>query len=171
MSKLPKTPQTPSPSWDADPRALWGIDAGAFILGSLALLLLSRFRILISLPFALVLMAGMAAVFAAEIVLWYRRGVRRVRVESDALVLEGRPGSPPRCFSAREIRGVRRTRRLGGGRILIRVEAPALPPWTRLLPAFMRGRLALRSELFSPGDFTAMYQEISRLASRRISLL
>lgn len=170
MAKLPKTPEAPPLSWDADPRTLWGIDAGAFILGAIILLALSRLRILISLPFALVLMAGMAAVFAVEIRLWYAHGVRRVRVEGDVLVLEGRPDTPPRRFSAREIRRVWRTRRLGGGRILIQVVTPALPPWTRLLPAFMRGRIALRSELYSPEDFQAMFEGIGRLASRRISL-
>ena len=170
MSKNSRTGEAPQLIWNADPRALWGMDAGAFIIGSIALLLMTRLRILISLPFAAVVILGMASVFAAEIGGWYARGVRRVRVEDGVLVLEERPGRAARRLTSRQITRVRRTRRLGGGRILIEVRQPGTPPWKRLLPPFFRGRIALRAELFSPRDFHAMYEEIRRLASRRVSL-
>jgi hypothetical protein len=170
MSKTQKTAPEKPPAWQADPRPLWGMNAGAFILGSAALLVLSRFRILISLPFAVAAIAAMAGVFAAEIGLWYSRGVRRVRIEGGCVVLEGRPDRAARRIEHSEIRRVRMTRRLGGGRILIELKLADSPAWIRFLLRLLHGRIVLRGELFTPADFRSMFEELSRLASRRIPL-
>lgn len=169
MSKTQKSLPKPL-AWSADPRPLWRMDAGAFILGSAALLVLSSFRILISPPFAAAMIAAMAAVFAVEIGLWYAKGVRRVRIEGGSVVLEGRPDRAARRIEPSRILRVRMGRRIGGNRIIIELSGGKSPAWSRFLPRLFKDRITLRSELFGGADFTSMFEELSRLASRRIPL-
>ncbi len=135
-------------------------NAGTLAAAGVILFVLTRVRILLSgLAFAL-LIGALAVILAAEVGLWLWRGIRVLEVDADGLRLTRGVRRSTSWIGREQIRGVRLTRRIGRGRIVValsyelRLLRLAIPlPW----------RLVIPEDAFGDEDFLLLSTELDRL--------
>ncbi len=123
-------------------------DAAVFVVGVLLIVLVSRIRSLVSPLAAWLLLGALVVGFALEITLWILRGVRRVELEEDALILTVGSDRRTRRVQRRDIVRIRITSRLGrtalhlrlanGARLRIPEDAFPREAFARLVSALQR---------------------------------
>jgi hypothetical protein len=129
----------------AHPRYLVATDAAAFVVAELVLFALSRIRVLVS-PLASVLLGiGVLAGFAADVGLWFWKGIRAAEISDDVLtVYQGRSLLPLQVKRAVVLRlrvsrlpGSRtiRLRTMSGRRLRMTENAFQRDEYTRFLTA------------------------------------
>ncbi len=135
------------------------VNSLAFLFGAGLLLLLSCFRLLISLPMSLILIAVLAIALSSDVAIWFFRGVRAVQIDGKGLILER--GRLPKIMKIRkdEIERVR-IRRFPGRSLVVTLRTPGrkhIP----FIGGFRRERIA--EALFLREDFDRL-----AAASRRL---
>jgi hypothetical protein len=135
---------------NAQRRYLIATDLIAFVLAAVLVLLLTRVPMLFSLLAAGLLVALLAAGFAADILVWQRRGIRSIELDDGSITLYRGPGFRPRRIERRAISRIRIPRRPGrraviltlaaGGRVVIAEDAFPREAFARFLSAMSSWR-------------------------------
>ena len=104
---------TPRTRIDAHPRYLIATNVAGFMAGAILLFSLSRIPTLLSTLALVVLILALALLFGLDIAAWYRRGIRSVELDGDALIVcRGKSLRAQRIERAR-VSGIRIVYRLG----------------------------------------------------------
>ncbi len=132
-------------SIQAHPRYLVATDAAALLVAEILLFVLSRIRILIS-PLAFLLLGvGVLAGFAADVGLWFWKGIRAAEISDDKLTIYRGAALFPEAFMHPVVMSVRisrqpgsrsaRLRTMSGRRLRITENAFPREDFTRFLAA------------------------------------
>ena len=104
----------------AHPRYLISTDAAALVVAELLLLALSRVRLLFS-PLAFLLLAlGVLAGFAADVGLWFWKGIRAVEISDDLLTVHRGISLLPEEYQRSVVLSARISRLLGSRSVRLR---------------------------------------------------
>ena len=104
----------------AHPRYLVATDAAALLVAEVILFVLSRVRVLLS-PLAFLLLGlGVLLGFAADVGLWFWKGVRAVELSDDLLTVYRGPSLAPEAVQRSVILSARISRLPGGRSVRLR---------------------------------------------------
>lgn len=136
----------------AHPRYLVATDAAAFLVAELVLLALSRIRVLVSPLASLLLGLGVLAGFAADVGLWFWKGMRAAEISGDLLtVYRGRSLHPVE---------IRRS-------LVMRLRVSRLPGSRTVRLRTMSGRrLRMTENAFQRDEFTRFLAALREWAPR-----
>ena len=139
----------------ARPRLLVGSDIGAFALGAIVLGLCFALTPLFSpLAFAL-LMTLWAVAFGLDVLRWFQRGIRDIRLEEEGFTLWRGARGDVTTIKGDDIEKVLVKRRLWRGTIVVRLKAA--PSGGRAAPRPRRARrLKIADDAFSKADFALL---------------
>jgi hypothetical protein len=163
---------------DAQPAYLAVTNAGAFLLGTLLVFLLSRIPLLLSpLAFwALVIVLG--AALSLEILSWYRKGPRSITIEKDGVRLERGSSRTILWLEWRMIADVRMTRSVRGRRIRVDLRDGKRKSASGPVAAFLRRiaahipglkpHLIITANVFSTAQFLGMLSVLTSRGRRPI---
>jgi hypothetical protein len=135
------------------------VNSLAFLFGAGLLFLLSCFRLLISLPMSLILMALLAFALSADVAIWFFRGVRAVQIDGKGLLLER--GRLPEITRIRkdEIERIR-IRKFPGRSLIVTLRIPG----RKFIPFAGRYRRERIAEIsFHREDFDRLAAAVNRL--------
>jgi hypothetical protein len=107
----------------AHPRYLAATNGAAFLLIVLLLLAASRIRVLLSPLAVLVLSLFTAALFGAQILVWFRRGIRVVEVDADSLTIYRGSARVAQRLERGAIARIRIVHRLGWHAVVVHLRS------------------------------------------------
>lgn len=146
---------------EASAHNLIGVNTGAFMLGTVVLVFISFFRLLVS-PLAIgLLIAALAFCLGGEIAAWHLRGIRLITLDSAAITLEIGNNRAVRRIKKIELKNIRIRRFLVERWVVIDLRAAA---GSRSLFARLGHgpRIKIRGNAFRSAEFEKFLEEISR---------
>jgi hypothetical protein len=145
----------------ASARYLIGVNVSAFFFGTVILVFLSFFRLLLS-PLAVVsIIFVLALCLGREIAAWYLHGARSILLDSDALRIELGKNRELRNIPREDLKKIQIKRFLGEGRVVIDLRPTDRPGSPRSRPG-REARITIRGNAFRKEEFEKLLDALSR---------
>jgi hypothetical protein len=145
---------------NTDIRTIIAVNAQAFLMGTVLLFLLSRIRLLFSVPVLLFMITALVVALALDVLVWFFNGIRTAQVDSHGLILERGRARDLLIIRREQILNVR-VRRLLGKSLLLAVQ----PMKRKIVPLKSAApRVRISDAGFPKADFDRLVAEVVKLS-------